>query len=292
MIENIQGNKEIELLDPKIDFAFKRLFADESKEAEFALINLLNAIIETKDEKKITKIIYKNPYTLTEHKEQKESIMDIKVETQSGEKIDIEMQINDVDSFRQRALKLWSSMYNSQLEKGEPYQELKKCIFISILDFNLMKETEEWHNVYKVLEVKKHFELLEDMEMHFIELRKIEKPKEDYILKNNLEKWVLFLKYGNNKEMKNLIEKLRKEEGINMAAQVLKKISQDEKARMLYEERLTAIRDENSRISRARKEGKLEEKLEAARNMLLLNVDIAIIEKTTGLTKEEIEKLK
>ena len=92
------------LLDPKIDIIFKIIFSEESVESKKALINLLNSIIKPEDP--IVDVVYKNPYTSKEYQRQKESIMDIKVITQAGELIDIEMQINDVDSFRKRALTL------------------------------------------------------------------------------------------------------------------------------------------------------------------------------------------
>ncbi|MBD9105978.1 hypothetical protein EGW03_05950, partial [bacterium] len=44
-------------------------------------------------------------------------------------------------------------------------------------------------------------------------------------------------------------------------------------------------------ISKGRIEGKTEEKLEIAKNMLKENLDTAIISKITGLSKEEIESL-
>ena len=50
--------------------------------------------------------------------------------------------------------------------------------------------------------------------------------------------------------------------------------------------------DYNTGINDARREGERKAKEEMAKKMIELGVDIEIIEKTTGLKKEEIEKLK
>ena len=61
---------------------------------------------------------------------------------------------------------------------------------------------------------------------------------------------------------------------------------------LLEDMRLTGMHEgEVIGISKGRIEGKTEEKLEIAKNMLKENLDTAIISKITGLSKEEIESL-
>ena len=67
---------------------------------------------------RIEKITYLNPFNDREHEKDKQSIMDIKVETETGEKIDIEVQINDVDDYKKRSLYYWSKLYAETIEKG------------------------------------------------------------------------------------------------------------------------------------------------------------------------------
>ncbi len=59
-----------------------------------------------------------------------------------------------------------------------------------------------------------------------------------------------------------------------------------------YEDSLKYYRDLKNSLDTAKEEGKSEEKEGIARNLLNNNVDIDIIVKSTGLTKEQIEKLK
>ena len=90
------------------------------------------------------------------------------------------------------------------------------------------------------------------------------------------------------------------------AVGVLKKLSSDERARLLYESREKARRDEMSRLYGARAEGeaigraegkaegkaegRAEEKKEMAKQMLMRGMDISIICELTGLSEGEVQK--
>ncbi len=58
-----------------------------------------------------------------------------------------------------------------------------------------------------------------------------------------------------------------------------------------YEASMNAYRDIKNSIDTAFDKGKVEGKIEVAKNLLKNNVDIDIIVVSTGLTKEEIENL-
>ena len=70
---------------------------------------------------------------------------------------------------------------------------------------------------------------------------------------------------------------------IKKAVAVLKELSQDERTRLLYEEREKVRRDMMSRL-----DGAIQE---IARNLLLLAVPIETIAKATGLSEDDIKKL-
>ena len=65
-------------------------------------------------------------------------------------------------------------------------------------------------------------------------------------------------------------------------------IAQDKEALRAYHMREMAIHDYASCIANAEKKGKID----VARNLLSLNIPMEIILKSTGLSLEEIEKLK
>ncbi|HHV17319.1 MAG TPA: Rpn family recombination-promoting nuclease/putative transposase [Thermoanaerobacterales bacterium] len=249
------------LMDPKIDFAFKQLFAGKGKESKILLVDLLNSIFNSNNDE-ITDIIYLNPYTDKEYDDTKQSIMDIKVETQKGEVIDIEMQIQNVDGYRKRSLFYWASMYMDQIHEGESYHELKKCIVINITNFNLITQTGKYHNTFNIKEKTEDIVLLEDLEIHYLELSKL--PDEENVEElTPLEQWLYFLRDAADEQKQKFIGEIRKKKGeINMAGDVLERISQDRKAREAYYQRrkwyLDKVSSEKYLLSKGREEGKQE----------------------------------
>ena len=93
-------------------------------------------------------------------------------------------------------------------------------------------------------------------------------------------------------------------EAIKKAQENLEQISKDEHERYLAELREKYIRDQvavqeygyvhgkEEGREEGREEGIVEGKIQIAKKMLEKNLDIELIMETTGLTKEEIEKVK
>jgi len=98
-------------------------------------------------------------------------------------------------------------------------------------------------------------------------------------------------------ESEGVMEMLaEKNEGIKKAYDVLKIVSKDEKTRMIYDARQAEIMDQSSMLKDAMRkgisEGEMKKAEEIARNLLLANVNVETISSATGLTREEIEKLR
>ncbi len=196
-------------------------------------------------------IIHLNPFNIKEYKGDKGSIFDIKVKNQKEERINIEMQINDVNDFRKRSLYYWSKMYSETIKESEIYTTLKKSIVINIMDFDIKKETDRYHTEYKILETKEKFQLVDDLEIHYIELQKFH-PKKDLGEMEAIELWLSFLKKVGNEEIEKLV--IRKEE-LCIAMEMLKKISADEEMREKYAAREKARLDAISSIKFAEMKG-------------------------------------
>ena len=181
-----------------------------------------------KGENRIKKIEYLNPFNDRENEEDKQSIMDIKVKTEKEELIDIEVQINNVDNYRKRSLYYWSKLYGESIKKGNKYFELKKSIVINIMDFNVIKENNKYHNVFVIKEREENTLFLEDLEIHYIELSKYKENKNVDEL-SDLEEWVTFLKECNEHYDSDVIKKLSKrKEEIGVAVELMKELSASE----------------------------------------------------------------
>ncbi|MGO0063636.1 Rpn family recombination-promoting nuclease/putative transposase [Brevibacillus fluminis] len=178
---------------------------------------------------------------------------------------------------------------------------------INILDFDLIKETDNYHSTFRLFENEEKFLLTDVMEVHFVEMRKLVRLWEQRAVnlqKNEKERWLLMLEADDRGDIR------RELEAIAMKDPVMKKafdqwedLSRDDKKWVEYETRKKAIQDELSvakeaelRQMKAREEGlaegKAEGKAETARNLLTLGVDVDTIAKATGLSLGEIEKLK
>ena len=238
------GNRLINIL---IDFAFKKVFAGSGEESIHILKDFLNSILELKDKDRIKEIVYLNPFNDRENENDKQSIMDIKVKTEKDELIDIEVQINDVDNYRKRSLYYWSKLYGETIKKGQNYFELKKSIVINIMDFNVIEENDKYHNIFVIKEKENNTLFLEDLEIHYIELKKYKENKNIDEL-NDLEEWVTFLKECNEDYDYDVIEKLSKrKEEIGVAVELMKELSASEIEYQRYLAREKYLMDERSK---------------------------------------------
>ena len=137
-------------------------------------------------------------------------------------------------------------------------------------------------------ETQDNIDLTDAIEIHFIELPKLKLEMASYT--NPLDRWVVFLKGGWDME---LINRLAKEDpAIGKAKQVLEQMASNPRERELYELRRKAILDRNSALFEAKLEGKLEGKFETARAALLKGADVEFVAEITGLSLDEVQKLK
>ncbi|MFK5975024.1 MAG: hypothetical protein QM493_00825, partial [Sulfurovum sp.] len=111
------------------------------------------------------------------------------------------------------------------------------------------------------------------------------------IAKNSLDEWIYFLK-------NEVIEDRFKAKGLKEAIDALDILKLDKKGRALFNRReenkmykvslLYSAKAEGERVGEIK--GKLEEKIEIAKNLLKAKIDIDTIVLSTGLNIEEIEK--
>ena len=93
-------------------------------------------------------------------------------------------------------------------------------------------------------------------------------------------------------DLNKIIDKL-KEENIIMSKVIekYKIFTSDEESMQVYNAREAFLYGQEVMLKREREEGKKEEKYALAKNMKTENIDINLISKITGLSKEEIDNL-
>lgn len=180
-------------------------------------------------------------------------------------------------------------MYTSSIKSGSKYEELEKGIVILISDYNLekLKEIEKYITKWNIREEETPKVILTDMlEIYIIELSKVKEK-----LVGNTNKLNAWLEFINNPEVKPEM----KNKEIEQARKILQDISSNEHERYLAELREKHIMDQkairDAGYDKGIKEGLLEGLKQAAKKLKEENVDIKIIIKSTGLTKEQIENL-
>ena len=290
-MEQPKQDKKIKRYSPKMDIIFQAIFGEVGSE------NITKDFLEKILKRKIEKIsLDKNPILRRELKDDKLGVLDIVTELDGKEKCNIEMQLIDKNNIIERMLYYWSKMYTKQIKAGDDYKKLEKTIVILIADFNIKGlEEVEYHSTWKIIETNsvKKLILTDKFELDIIELLKIKGRENE---KDQLLDWLIFLE---NPESERVIRKMEENENLKETVEKLDRISEDEKMQRIIELREKAIRDEHAiyakgvddGIEKGITKGAKQEKLQIAENMLKEGTSIEFIEKVTGLTKEEIEKI-
>ena len=290
-MEQQKQNKKIRRYPPKMDIIFQAIFGEVGSE------NITKDFLEKILKRKIEKIsLDKNPILRRELKDDKLGVLDIITELDGKGKCNIEMQLIDKNNIIERMLYYWSKMYTRQIKAGDDYNKLEKTIVILIADFNIKGlEEVEYHSTWKIIETNsaKKLILTDKFELDIIELSKIKGRENE---KDQLLDWLIFLE---NPESERVTRKMEENENLKEAVEKLDRISKDEKMQRIIELREKAIRDEHAiyakgvddGIEEGKAKGAREKQIEIAKSMLKENMDIEMIIKITGLTKQEIEKL-
>lgn len=229
---------------------------------------------------------------------EKETIMDIKAETDSGEELDIEMQTGKLTFYPDRALFYGGRLVNSSLLKSEEYDKMKKSIVVSIINGTMFPKLAGCHNIFNVREKNTGLLLSDKLEFHFIELSKVSDEKPIEFL-SEIEMLAAYIKYASDEDKQSYIEKILSAEDITMTENVYRKLTQDEIEYERMEARMKYRLQYNTDVSQARKEGIKEGEiagraaavLEMAKVMKRNGEALDKISVYTGLSAKEIEDL-
>ncbi|WP_127585208.1 Rpn family recombination-promoting nuclease/putative transposase, partial [Paenibacillus koleovorans] len=124
-------------LNPKNDFLFKKLFAEEAGKP--LLISLLNAILRRDGKARIADVtILENRVLSREWIDDKEASLDVLCETDSSERVNIEMQIRRFKRMDQRSLFYMTRLFADTIGAGQSYIRLKRTIGINLLDHDYL----------------------------------------------------------------------------------------------------------------------------------------------------------
>jgi len=160
-------------LDPKNDYAFKRVFG-EHKHLCMSLINSLLPL-----EKPVVDIEYQTGELIPELPDLRNSIVDVRCTDTNGRQFIVEMQMYWTESFKSRVLLNASKAYIKQLDKNEDFKLLQPVYALNFVNDIFEKspeKTNEYYHHYKIVNIKDTEKQIEGLEFIFIELPKF-KPQ-------------------------------------------------------------------------------------------------------------------
>ncbi len=285
-------------IQPTSDIFIKYLFGMEQD--SLLLKDFINATQKNCGLPLITSLEVKNPFNLKSIYFDKESVLDIKAVSETGEICNIEVQTSGNESFKSRSLYYWAKLYSAQLTQGEKYKDLYPVICINILDFNLFAQQDRYHLCFMLRDIEDPELFLTDhLSIHYLELPKLV----DYNIDNELKKWLYFLKNEGQKEDENMRILLKENPILNKAHEKYLAFTMDPELVDAYEARMKWKLDHASALDDAlerglkqgreegREEGSLRSRIDIAKKMLAKGYDYGVISECTGMNATELEKL-
>ncbi len=224
-------SKETFLMKPKVDFCFKKLMEDEEVRKGF-----LAALLGIEPEEILSTELMPT-HLGRNYPDDKEGILDVRILLNKKEQVNLEIQLASHKYWRERSLFYLCRMFTEQLHRSDLYEKAQRCIHVSILDFVLFPEDEEYYSRFHLWDDKRRRMYSSKLELHLLELPKLKTGGSEG---NPLLRWAQFI----NSETKEEFEMVTKDDPyLKKAYERLEEVSGDPERRWEYEAREKAIRD-------------------------------------------------
>ena len=288
-------------LNPTADLTFKRIFAEHPH----LLIDFLNSVMPFEAGRYITDLEYLPAELAPDTPLKKFSIVDVRCIDNFKRQFIIEMQTSWYDAFMNRIVFNAGKAYVKQLNKSQDYHLLQPVYTLSLLTKNFDHETDKFYHHYQIVNRENTNEIIPCLEFVLVELT--EKFRPETI--SDMKMRVLWLRFLNevDEDMYKLPPEMQENEFIREAAELCELGAYTPEELAGYEKFWDEVRSYNSAMSGAERKGRAEEraeerakgeiKLQEEKNQIALNllkngVSIEIVSNSTGLSIEQIEKLK
>lgn len=292
-------------LDPKNDLAFKKIFGEEKHKN--IPISFLNAVLHLQGEDQILDLEFINTIQPPAIQSQKESVVDVLVKDQRGNRYIVEMQVSKTPGFEKRAQYYAAKTYSSHLCEGDKYTDLKEIVFLAITSYVVFPNKTDYKSEHVILDKKTHEQDLKDFSFTFVELPKFTKTEEE--LKTIEDQWYYFFKHAI--ESNQIIPALASNSEILNAYGIVERFGWTEQELRFYDNNMMALMDARCRLEGAREEG-LNEGLQKGReeglqkgreegiqeerkkfiqNLLAKSFPLATISELTGYSVDEVASL-
>lgn len=273
--------------NPFTDYGFKKIFGEEMNKD--LLLDFLNELLK-EEQGQIKSLTYLKSEHLGTTDLDRKAIFDLYCENERGEKFIVELQKAKQNFFKDRTVFYATFPIREQAKLNDWNFELKAVYTIAILDFTF-DDPKEYPDKYrydvKLMDIKTNKVFYDKLMFIYLEMPKFNKTVDE--LKTRFEKWMYVIK--NLSRLDNIPDKLREKifEKVFATAEIAKFTIEQAN---VYEDSLKYYRDIKNTLDTAREEGelkgKIEGKIEVAKNMLSLGIPVELIMQATGLSSEEI----
>ena len=301
------------------DFGFKRIFGTAMNKD--LLICFLNSLFNGRQV--VKDVSYLNPEHVGDVYTDRKAIFDVYCEGENGEKFIVEMQNAYQTYFKDRSLFYSTFPIREQAPKGSDWDfKLNHVYTVALLNFNMNEDAfdkEKIRHHVQLCDTATHKIFYDKLEFIYVEIAKFNKTLGE--LDTLYEKWLYALKnlYKLTQRPKELYDKVfdRLFEEAEIAKFTPQEMREYEASKMAYRDIKNSIdtakqeglaegmekgmelgiekgmkKGMEKGLEKGMKKGMNQKALDIARNMLADGVDINLIMKYSGLTQEQIEKLK
>ena len=296
---------EADILPPSDDRVFKLILT--SPEAKPVLIDLVSSIIK----RPVVDVVVRNNEIPPEDTQEKAERLDVNCYIDDNSQVDLEMQASRIEEDsdgQHRNLKGKSVYYLCDLHSSQPakgirrYDTLARTYQVTFCSYTVFPERKSYLNSFSLRHDEDNEQLCNAIQVVYVELSKLQEIiKKSIGDMTDLEKWAVFFRYADEPSHRETVNKvIASKEVLQMAGNLLMSISQDERERAVFRSRRMYQTDQQSNIAtaedrgvqRGRAEGRVERNIEIARQALQMKMSAADIAKLTGLTYEEVERLR
>jgi predicted transposase/invertase (TIGR01784 family) len=274
-------------INPFTDYGFKKLFGEEPNKD--LLLDFLNELL--KDEQgEIRDLTYLKTEQLGTSDIDRKAIFDLYCENEKGEKFIVELQKSKQNFFKDRTVYYSTFPIREQAKRADWDYELKAVYTIAILDFVFdsdKNEPDKFRYDVKLTDIETKQVFYDKLTFIYLEMPKFNKTVDE--LETRFDKWLFVLK--NLNRLDRVPDKLKEQifEKLFETAEIAKFTPDQVRS---YEDSLKYYRDIKNSIDTARDEGKIEGKIEIATKALKKGLSLKDIIELTGLSEDEIKKLK
>ena len=237
--------------NPLNDVLFKFIFGKEERKQ--ITIDFLNAVLNPSLGHMIQDLQFSNTEMSPEHEHDKLTRLDVACVLDSGEQVDVEVQVANEKNMSRRTLYYWAQMYLMSLPAGKTYRNLKPCITINLVNFGFLPQ-EDPHAVYGIYNSDNGHQLTKDLAIHFLEIPKYAKQEKKPISEmSKMERWLAY--FANQLDRKGKEELAMSEAAIQNAMEAARIFLNNTAERRLYINREMARMDRESQLEDAHEEG-------------------------------------